>query len=91
MPRVLLKGGMAMDGLVALLLSGAGLFKCVFVESCVLSLGPPPSHLVRTVTAKNDTANTGKTNLFLFINVDFDKLTKKLCHPESITGECRPL
>ena len=74
-----------MDGLVALLLSGAGLFKCVFVESFVPDLGPAPSHFARAATAMSDTANTGKTNLFLFINVDLDILTKKLCHPGSIT------
>jgi|GEM_PF-3150619 len=82
-----------MDGLLALLLSGAGLFKwvSVLVESRAPDLGPPPSHLVRAATAINNTASTGKTNLFMVINVDFDKLTKKLCHPGSITGEYGPL
>ena len=74
-----------MEGLVALLLSGAGVFKWVLVESCVPGLGLAPSHFVRATTAAIDTANAGKTNLFLVINVDLHKLTKKLCHPGSIT------
>jgi hypothetical protein len=70
-----------MDGLVALLLSGAGLFRWVFVESCVPDRSPEPPHFVRASTAINNIITSGKTKLFLFITVDFSEIAKKLCQP----------
>jgi len=67
-----------MEGLLALLLSGAGLLRCVFVESCTPDLAPPPSHFTRASTVMSNTPITGKTNLFLSITVEFEIPAQKI-------------
>jgi len=60
-----------MEGFVALLLSGAGLLRCVFVESLVPDFGPPPSHFTSASMEMSNIPIAGRTNFFPFITVDF--------------------